>query len=1041
MENFDIVYLCETHLMEYTNSIMNLFRKKFITATTNAIKIKKFGRGKGGEILLFKRNLKNFCEIKRSEWGIYLTIKWKNEEFVIIPIYLNCNSWMNDFERFSNLLTKINSCNIMVIGDWNAHLAASQIFTEDQIEAIEIVRNSKDKAFDSKGRKILEKLQEYNLIIKNGCSKSDKEGDYTFIGAQGCSVIDFCAVSGLWSGFFDDLRVDRMNISEHMPLNISIRLDIPRARLGTKSFYIPLNKVKCYKSQLANKCRKIQVSDVEITANTMIEAMRDANPRTPNKSFSPKNKWYDWKCEKLRKESLFWLNAFRRSDNPEDKKRYIEVNKKYKITCRNKKTSYEEEVASSLINVKSSKEFWKKIQNINGITANRPLSVDLGEMANHFQSVLNNDGTNAYDYSIPLEISLAPRHPVEELITLEEIKNQLAKMKSGKAPGPDRVTVDMFRLAPGEFIELLLKFYNVVWAEGRTPQNFRNAILVPIFKKGDPTEPGNYRGISLQNVLGKIFCGIVLSRLQRYVEEESLLKEQQAGFRAGYSAMDQIFTLTSIAEIQKKRGRNLCVTFIDFKSAFDTVNREALFYKLVRMGVPITLMGLIKSLYSNTCTQITDGVDYSERFPSARGVRQGCVLSPLLFSLFMNDFDELMPGGVEVRGTKIKCLLYADDIAILSESEDMMQIMLNRTHDYCQKWDLQVNTSKTKTMIFSKKFRKNPKKKFFIDRERIEIVKNFKYLGITITPQLSYSDHIAQKRKEATSALAQTWRRVMSSNVLDIRSKKKVYEATVESVALYGAQVWGGRRYEDLEKVPRFFFKRLFKLPQNTPSYALAIELETEEIFLKSLSIHVQYILKILEQSPGRWTRLVVEELKYRNCGAVRSLCELAGSVGVNLSFDQSVELLREDFECLQRRLKSGNIVTSRRLARESLSRLIYSSLDLDRPNYWMDEQLTSGQKRLIFMARTELLDLEYAPYKEGESSSCTICNTGHREDILHLLGKCPVLGEFRSGFLGARSLGLEEVRSFLNGRHGWRNVAEFLETTLAYRTEIYEFL
>lgn len=152
---------------------------------------------------------------------------------------------------------------------------------------------------------------------------------------------------------------------------------------------------------------------------------------------------------------------------------------------------------------------------------------------------------------------------------------------------------------------------------------------------------------------------MIFNRLTQWVQNKKVLSEFQAGFRKEYSTVDQIFSLINIAESYKKTDGKLYAFFVDFRAAFDPISREALFYKLYRIGV--TRARLLRAMYDNNLAYVWDGDSISDEFSTSMGVKQGCILSALLFILFINDVIDTVRGGIEFGQAVIRALMYADD--------------------------------------------------------------------------------------------------------------------------------------------------------------------------------------------------------------------------------------------------------------------------------------------------------------------------------------------------------------------------------------------
>ena len=186
-------------------------------------------------------------------------------------------------------------------------------------------------------------------------------------------------------------------------------------------------------------------------------------------------------------------------------------------------------------------------------------------------------------------------------------------------------------------INFLVDLFNVIYDLGKYPIQWAKAIIVPIHKSGSHDNPNNYRGISLLSCISKCFTTILNKRLYNWLENESKIVENQAGFRKNYSTTDNIFTLHAIVQnCLSKKGKKLYVAFVDFKKAFDSVNHAKLLEVLQNEGIGGKFLRILNSMYSSlqSCVRVEGGL--TDFFNCPKGVRQGCVLSPTLFSIFIN---------------------------------------------------------------------------------------------------------------------------------------------------------------------------------------------------------------------------------------------------------------------------------------------------------------------------------------------------------------------------------------------------------------------
>ena len=182
---------------------------------------------------------------------------------------------------------------------------------------------------------------------------------------------------------------------------------------------------------------------------------------------------------------------------------------------------------------------------------------------------------------------------------------------------------------------------------------------------GVELDPQNYRGISLQPIVLKGLASNLGNRLSNWVEDHDILAEEQCGFRKERECMDHIFTLNGIVEARMAQGKDTFVCFIDLRKAFDSVDRKLLWHKLQKFYSLEGKINILRAMYEEVESSVRVNDDLSEWFSVEKGVKQGCILSPLLFGLFINDLPSYLKGqftGVRCGECDIGCLLYADDI-------------------------------------------------------------------------------------------------------------------------------------------------------------------------------------------------------------------------------------------------------------------------------------------------------------------------------------------------------------------------------------------
>ena len=228
--------------------------------------------------------------------------------------------------------------------------------------------------------------------------------------------------------------------------------------------------------------------------------------------------------------------------------------------------------------------------------------------------------------------------------------------------------------------EMLLALFNLVWDNEYAPSYWREGLIVSLFKKGDREDPGNYRGITLLNVVGKLYSRVINNRLLKHLELNHMLHEGQGGFRLGRSCIDNIFSLNELIQGRIREGKSTLAFFLDVKKAYDTVWRDGLRYKMWEMGIKGKVWRVVRSLYANNRSCVCLEGKSSEFFSINQGVAQCCTLSPTLFLIYinglLNEIEKCPELGVKFSKTKMSGHLFADDFVGIAETGRALQSLI-----------------------------------------------------------------------------------------------------------------------------------------------------------------------------------------------------------------------------------------------------------------------------------------------------------------------------------------------------------------------------
>ena len=379
-------------------------------------------------------------------------------------------------------------------------------------------------------------------------------------------------------------------------------------------------------------------------------------------------------------------------------------------------------------------------------------------------------------------------------ITLKQLKEASPILKPGKSNGIDIICNEMIQPLLSQYPEVVRLLFNLILKSGVIIPEWIVGLIVPIHKKGQKSEPSNYRGITLMSCLGKLFMAILNKRLLQYTMQNKILSESQLGFIAGNRCSDAHIIINNIVRkhCHKNKAKLFC-SFIDFSKAFDTIPRDILFRKLQSYGINGRFFNIIKNIYNDdqACVKIHN--QCTKTFKINQGVRQGCVLSPLLFNIFLADLAkqlDSMENKVKIDDKEINALFWADDIFMFAKDETTLRKMLKILEDYSFENKLEINTDKTKTMVMNKTGRLM-RRVFRINGKLLESVRTYKYLGFLLTPSGEINSGLSDLRDRALKAFMKITNDLGPSFMQDIDTSLTLIDSLVKRIMLYNSDFWG----------------------------------------------------------------------------------------------------------------------------------------------------------------------------------------------------------------------------------------------------------
>lgn len=371
--------------------------------------------------------------------------------------------------------------------------------------------------------------------------------------------------------------------------------------------------------------------------NSLAEIENKQSRKSYNTNF--REEWFDYECKSLRATKFRALNMWRKYGSQKELETYQELDKEFKILCACKKQLFSTQKIERLCKAKDSASFWKAAKEICDRSKFQKPAVGAHDFRAHFNALLNPQ-IEKINYA-----RAEPYIEVEELdckITLAEVEIAVGKCKDEKAPGINRIPSEFYKYGCNKLKQELCYAFNLILQTAEIPDEYLIGIIFPLYKKGEKDAPANYRGITFLNSSLKIFTSILHDRLMVWVEKNAKLSPFQAGFRKGFSTVDQIFTLISLVNwklekpncIHKTPTRKVYAMFVDFRTAFDHIQRDLMFYKLSQIGISTKLLRVLKALYKNTRAIVWNREEISEEFVTNFGISRGAILVHF-FSLYL----------------------------------------------------------------------------------------------------------------------------------------------------------------------------------------------------------------------------------------------------------------------------------------------------------------------------------------------------------------------------------------------------------------------
>jgi hypothetical protein len=746
-------------------------------------------------------------------------------------------------------IAKKGPSNVLLNGDLNTRIGVDNCLIDNNTDNLDdfvqippeaqlfstpsnITRNASDRSTNAFKSDLRDLVLSHQMTILNGRTLGDTYGNLTCHKWNGSSTVDYSIISSdlhnsvdwfsvkSFTPFSDHCAIQtKINLSANIPITSPNPENLCKNRAPKrfiisdegKQIFKELQHEHSFSSSLDTILTKAQNQMNPVTLNkeltslfvsTADKSFNSSKPWKLKKETGFCKPWYDNQCKEQKKSMNKSLRCMERHNLCLfHRHKYYNCKKGYFRLLRSKKRAFFSDMNTKIEagNVLDWKSF-KKLRMCKDANDSEFDDHTVAKFTTFFSDLYSDTSVPLSDErqedlrneTLQYNTILNPEHNLllNNEITSLEVDNAISSLKSGKSSSDDVISNDIIKCLSSESRNGLLMLFNSCLSKGVYP--WSNSIITPLLKKGDVSNPDNYRAIAVGSCIGKLFSSVLLDRIISFKRNFAPDPPNQMGFTKGAQTIDHILTLKTVSEKYKKKGKKLYCVFVDLRKAFDSVPRCALLFKLAKMGIRGNIFSVIQNMYANSTCQLKLNSKLSNKINIGKGTEQGHTLSPELFKSYMQDVSPLLNfGNIPLLGdTLLSHLLWADDLVLMALDLVTAQRLFNTFVDYCKEWGLEVNESKTNLVIFNKKSLKENKEVVYMGTTVIKTIESYTYLGLNLHMNGSMTTTVNALRVKAMRAMY-ALRKFIERECLSFKSLKNLFSSLIKPILSYGAAIWG----------------------------------------------------------------------------------------------------------------------------------------------------------------------------------------------------------------------------------------------------------